>query len=221
MFHKSVSSAFLLILSLILTVSCSAQQTEEQALANLRQTARDGRAPSESYLSDIESRFAGRRAGLLAKLLRAKIKFDNKDFAGAAALLNTDEFRTKTKVADHALWLRGAALHGAGNHAEAMTVLSRLVTDFPDALYISDAKLKWAASAIAAGQAARVPAWLAELNDANNADAGLLIAKAYDAQGNQTEATKFYRRVYFFGAGTTAAKEAEAKLVSLSLPLTP
>jgi len=221
MFRKSVLPALTIVFSLLCTVSCSAQMTEEQALANLRQMSRDGNAPSEDYVAGIESRFAGKRTGLLAKLLRAKIKFDNKDFAGAAALLNTDEFRTKTKVADHALWLRGSALQAAGNHTEAMSVLSRLITDFPDSLYITDAKLKWATSAIAAGQAARVPAWLADLNATNNPDAGLLTAKAYDAQGNQTDATKFYRRVYFFGAGTPAAKEAEAKLVSLSLPLTP
>src|SRR5687767_1778975 len=157
MFHKSVSSAFLLILSLILTVSCSAQQTEEQALANLRQTARDGRAPSESYLSDIESRFAGRRAGLLAKLLHAKIKFDNRDFAGAAALLNTDEFRTKTKVADHALWLRGQALQESGNHAEAARVFVQLTNEFPDSIRAFDAVLEAAESAIASGRASSVP----------------------------------------------------------------
>src|SRR5688500_10539099 len=82
----------------LVTTSCRAQQTEEQARANLRQMSRDGRAPSEDYVAGIESRFAGKRTGLLAKLLRAKIKFDNRDFFGAAALLNTDDFRSKTKV---------------------------------------------------------------------------------------------------------------------------
>lgn len=205
----------------LFTVGCSAQQTEEQALANLRQMSAEGRSPSEDYVAGIESRFAGKRAGLLAKLLRAKIKFDNKDFSGAAALLNTDQFRTKTKVADHALWLRGQALQEAGNHAEAMTVFSRLIADFPDSLYVTSSRLGWAMSAIAAGQTGQVPVWLRELNEAKNADANLLTAKAFDAQGNQSEAIRFYRRVYFYGAGTDAAKEAEAKLASLSQPLTP
>ena len=205
----------------LLSTSCSAQMTEEQALTNLRQMARDGRAPSEDYVAGIESRFAGTRTGLLAKLLRAKIKFDNKDFAGAAALLNTDDFRTKTKVADHALWLRGYALQEAGNHTEAMRVFSRLTADFPESLYVTDARLKWAASAIAAGQAAAVPSSLHDLNETNSAEANLLTAKSYEAQGNQSDAVRFYRRVYFLGAGSDAAKEAEAKLTSLTLPLTP
>src|SRR5262245_56848645 len=91
----------------LFTVGCSAQPTEEQTLANIRQMTRDGLVPTDSYLASLESRFAGMRTGLLAKLLRAKIRYDNKDFAGAAALLNTNDFKAKTKVADHALWLRG------------------------------------------------------------------------------------------------------------------
>ena len=212
--------AFTFTLTLF-SLGCSAQQTEEQALASLRQMARDGQVPSDAYVAGIESRFAGKRTGLLAKLLRAKIKVDNKDFAGAAALLNTDEFRTKTNVADHALWLRGYALQEAGNHAEAMNVFSRLIADFPDSLYVTDSTLKRAASAIAAGQAAMVASTLNELNEAKNADANLLTAKSYEAQGNQADAVRYYRRVYFFGAGSDAAKEAEAKLIALSQPLMP
>jgi soluble lytic murein transglycosylase len=222
MFRPILRVVFAFTFTLVLFfIGCSAQQTEEQALANLRQTARDGRVPAEDYIAGIESRFAGKRTGLLAKLLRAKVKFDNKDFAGAAALLNTDEFRTKTKVADHALWLRGLALQESGNHTEAMSIFSRLISDFPESIYITDAKLKRAVSAITAGQASSVPSSLSDLSESKNADANLLTAKAYEAQGNQSDAVRYYRRVYFFGAGSDAAKEAETKLVSLSQPLTP
>ncbi len=216
-----VSVVSILIFGLALfTVGCSAQQTEEQALANLRQMARDGRAPSEDYVAGVESRFAGKRAGLLAKLLRAKIKFDSKDFAGAAALLNTDEYRTKTKVADHAMWLRGRALQEAGNHAMAMSVFERLPTDYPDSLYATDSRIRWAESAIKAGQGGTVPSRLADLIQARNPEANLVAGQAYESQGNQPEAIRHYRRVYFYGAGTDSAKRAEAQLVALSQPLT-
>jgi len=222
MLRKILTSSFSLFFAFtLLTTSCEAQLTEEQALANLRQMSAEGRSPSEDYVAGIESRFAGKRTGLLAKLLRAKIKFDNKDFSGAAALLNTDEFRTKTKVADHALWLRGLALQEAGNHVEAMNVFSRLTADFPDSLYATDARLKWATSAIAAGRSGMVPGSLKELADAKNANANLLTAQAQDALGDEAEAIKYYRRVYFFGAGSDAAKTAEAKLTSLSQSLSP
>lgn len=225
MFHKiprfhfrRVSLIFLLLTGL--TVGCSAQ-TEEQAMQSLRQMTRDGKRPSEEFVSSIEKRFSGKRTGALAKLLRAHIRFENKDFAGAAVILNTDEFRQKTKVADHALWLRGRALQEAGNHTEAMTVFATLISDFPDSIRLRDAKLMWADSSIKSGQAALVAAFLDNLNDTNDADAMLLTAKAFEAQSNQPEALKFFRRVYFYGAGSDAAKEAEVKLTSLGQPLTP
>ena len=104
----------------VYTIGCSAQQTEEQALQSLREMNKNGKSPTESYVASIESRFAGKRTGALARLLRAKVRYDNKDFAGAALLLTGDEFRTKTNVTDHALWLRGQALQQAATLAPEM-----------------------------------------------------------------------------------------------------
>ena len=202
-----------------LTVCCSAQ-TEEQALDGLRQVVAGGIQPTDDYLANIERRFAGKRAGSLAKLLHAKIKFDNKDFAGAAALLNSEEF-AQTKVADYALFLRGQALAAAGDHARAMPVFERLTKEYPDSINAAQAELLWADSAIAAGQAPLVPAVLDDLNNERNAGALLRTAKAFELQGDQPKSIQFYRRTYFFGAGTDDAKQAEAKLTSLAQPLTP
>ena len=49
----------------------------------------------------------------------------------------------------------------------------------------------------------------------------LLTAKAFGAQGSQVESVNYYRRTYFYAAGTNAAKEAELRLISLGQPLTP
>lgn len=209
-----------LVLFAMFTVSCSAQ-TEEQALASLRQMTKDGKLPPEDVVANIESRFAGKRTGALAKLLHARIRFENNDFAGAAAILNSDVFAKKTQVGDYALWLRGRALQGSGNHAEAISVFAKLLNDFPNSIRTEDAKLKWADSAIQAGQATTVPDILREQIARNQPAALLLTAKAYDAQGNAAESVKLFRRTYFFGAGSDAAKEAEAKLTSLGEPLIP
>ena len=212
-------SVSILLFHVLFTVGCSAQ-TEEQALAQLREMTRDGKLPPEDVVANIESRFAGKKTGALAKLLHARIRFENNDFAGAAAILNTDAFK-KTKVADHALWLRGQALQKAGNHAEAMKVLGELVKDHPDSVRARDAKLAWATSAIVSSHAVEVPPILVELTAKNDPDALLLTAKAYEAQASQTEALNYYRRTYFFAAGSSAAKEAETKLTSLAQPLLP
>lgn len=205
----------------IFTICCSAQQTEEQALRSLRDITSTGKLPAEGVVADIAKRFEGKRTGALARLLQARIKFDNKDFAGAAALLDSDVFKNKTKLADHALWMRGQALAAGGDHAAAMAAFQRLISEFADSIRVREAKLAWASSAIASGRAVEVPPMLIELTEKKDADALLATAKAYEAQGSQTEATDFYRRTYFFAAGSASAKEAEIKLTSLGQPLVP
>lgn len=220
MYHKLFDLIFAaFLLSVLLTIGCSGQ-TEEQALKVLREMTRDGKLPPENVVADIESRFAGKRTGALAKLLHARIKFESNDFAGAAAILSSDVFRQKTRVADQALWLRGKALQAGGNHTEAMSVLTSLLHDFPDSIRIREARLLWAASAIQAGHAVDVPGFLVDLSEKNDAEALLLTAKAYETQAALPEAIKYYRRTYFYGAGTSFAKDAEAKLTLLSQPVT-
>jgi soluble lytic murein transglycosylase len=208
------------LLSVLFTIGCSGQ-TEEQALQSLREMTRDGKLPPEGPVAAIESRFAGKRTGALAKLLHARIKFESGDFAGAAAILNSDVFRTKTRVADYALWLRGKALQSAGEHPNAMTVFATLVRDFPESIHVRDAKLLWANSAMQIGRFGEVPGFLVDLTDRNDSDALLLTAKAYETQRSQAEAIRYFRRTYFYAAGTNAAKEAEGRLSALAQPLTP
>lgn len=226
MYYKIHDFYSRLILTAILsiaafTLSCSAQQTEEQALRGLRDLTSNGKLPPEDYVANIESRFAKTRTGALAKLLRARIKFENNDFAGAAAILDSGLFKQKTKVADYALWLRGRALAGSGNHAGAMNVFSNLIKEYPESVRVRSAKILWATSAVAAGRADQVPDLLREFADRNEADALLVTAKAFETQGNQAEVIVFYRKAYFYGAGTESATEAEGKLTALGQALTP
>ncbi len=85
---------------------------------------------------------------------------------------------------------------------------------------VHESKILWATSALQAGQADKVPSFLKDLNDKNQPDALLLTAKAYEAQTNGAQAINFYRKVYFFGAGTDASREAETKLNALGQILT-
>ncbi len=216
-------SAFAL-LTVPLTTSCSAivrTMTDEDALKTLRDLTKDDKLPPESVVLDIENRFAKSKPGALAKLLRARIRFQNSDFDGAAQILDTNVIREKTKLGDYALWLRGRALQSAGKHADAMKVFSQLTQEFPTSLRTREAKILWANSALQSGQAAQIPTFLQDLNDKNQPDALLITAKSYETNGNQTDTIKFYRKVYFYGAGTNEAKEAEAKLNFLSQSLTP
>jgi soluble lytic murein transglycosylase len=59
------------------------------------------------------------------------------------------------------------------------------------------------------------------MNASHEAGSLLRTAKAYESQGDQAKALQFYRRTYFYGAGTEDAKQAEARLTALTQPLTP
>lgn len=208
-----------------LMLGCStsqAQQTEEEALRSLRQLTRTGQLPPEGVVQQIENRFAKTRTGALARLLRARIRFENNDFEGAAAILATDVFREKTTVGDYALWLRGKALVQLNRPAEAINVFDELLRDFPNSLRSREARLLRAEAALRSGSnAAQVAEMLKDLNDRNNPDALLLTARAFEQTGDQGQSVAFYRRVYFNGAGSAASTEAEAKLKLLGEDLTP
>lgn len=233
-FHKnfrfasvSLLTYFLLATAFLLvpfTSSCSAvvtQMTDEQAAQLLRVLTKDGKMPSENAVLDIENRFSKTKVGALAKLLRAQIRFASNDFKTAAQILDSPIFREKTAVADYALWLRAQSLLQAGSQAEAMNVFAELARDFPNSLKRREAKLIWALSAIQSNQAEKVPDFLKDLNDKADADALLLTAQSYEQKTNQEQATNFYRRVYFYGAGTKAGREAETKLNALGQSLEP
>lgn len=212
-----VSSLFLA--SIVLAAGCSAQQTEQQALESMRQMTRDGKMPPESVVADIEKRFAGKRTGALARLLRARIRYESKDFAGAAEALNSEVFRKLTKLGDYAAWLRGRSLQQAGDHQSAMKEFAKVTSEYPASIRAEESRLQWAESAIRSGAAAGVPGELLPLTTKNHPAALLVTATAFEAAGDQEKAVLFFRRTYFGAAGTSEAKEAESKLTALGQPL--
>jgi soluble lytic murein transglycosylase len=175
---------------------------------------KDGALPPENVVAQIESRFYNTKTGALAKLLHSRIRLEAGDARGAAEILNSRMIQEKTSVADYALWLRGKALTQSQQNSEAMKVLEELIRTFPLSLRVRDAKLFWAQNALQSGKAQTVPKFLKELADKDDPSALLLTAQAFEQQVNQAEATKVYRRIYFFAAGSEEAKKAELFLNS-------
>ncbi len=205
----SLSSVFLAAVS---SVSCTAQPIAADPLVSLRELTSGGKMPAESVVESIERRYAGSRTGALARLLRARVRFENGDFRGAAIVLNTDEFAKLTTVGDYALWLRGQALAKDGDHAGAMASFEKLLADYPNSMRGAAARMAWAESAMAAGRAAAVPEFLAPLVAKRSADAMLATARAYEAAGDRTGALEFYRKSYIYGGTSDAGKEGEKKI---------
>jgi soluble lytic murein transglycosylase len=213
----------IILLSIIFTTSCTSceAQTEQQSLEQLRMLAKDGNLPPEGNVLQIENRFPNSKTGALAKLLRARIRLQNSDGNGAAEILNSNVVKQKTTLGDYALWLRGKGLMQANRYPEAISVFQQLTTEFPASSRLREAKLLWAESAINGGQPQNVPNILQDLSAKNDVSALLLLAKSYEASGNQANAISNYRKVYFIGAGSNEAKEAETKLTAMTQILIP
>ncbi len=202
------------------SLSCSAQ-SQDAALRSLRRMTKDGKLPSEAVVANIESRFRETKTGALATLLRARIRMQNGDPAGAARLLNSNIFSQKTRLEDYALWLRGRALLKANQHLYAQRTFEELVRKYPGSMRVREARLLWAKSLADSGQASKINSALGSLVERNDPDALMVLARSYEKQENRSEAVKFYRKVYFYGAGSGAGSEAEKWLEGEEEPLTP
>jgi soluble lytic murein transglycosylase len=212
-FALAVCAALVLASALPLTVASCRTQTappdEPAAYERLRLLTRGGVLPAEPQLVQLADRYKGTRTGSLAQLVRARIRYDARDYAGAAELLRSTSFKDETRVGDYALWLRGDALDKAGRRAEARAAFEELARDYPDSLRARDATLRAAQMMSQDGQSSGVPVAVKRLADSDDADALLLTAKAYEQSGEQLKALAAYRRLYFY-APTSVDKEAEA-----------
>ena len=93
--------------------------TIEEARETLRAMTRGGVLPGEDAVARIEKDFPKTTAGALARIVHARIKLNAKDFAGAAALLDSSAIRDYTVISDYALSMRAEAFDQANRRAEA------------------------------------------------------------------------------------------------------
>ncbi|MDQ6652103.1 MAG: transglycosylase SLT domain-containing protein [Acidobacteriota bacterium] len=207
-----------------MTASCLTRQqspAELRALEHLRLATRGGVLPSEDVVARIESDFSRTKAAALARLLRARIRINAKDFAGAASLLNSDTVRDHSLLGDYALFMRGNALEQAGNLPEARATYQQLSEIYPVSLRSRDAVLRNANIMMRSGNAAAVPALLRDFVARNDATALLLTAKAYEEASDSSRALASYRHVYFYAPASAESLEAAAAIRRLSSTLSP
>ncbi len=236
MFRKLLSHRLLLILvglaivagaslPAFMTASClTRQQTpaELRALDNLRAVTRGGVLPAEEVVARIESEFPRTKAAALARIVRARIKLNAKDYAGAAALLDASVIRDHSLLADYALFMRGSALEQAGRSPEARVAYEQLLADYPASIRAREATLRTANILYRSGGAAGLPVLLKDLAAKDNAAALLLTARALE-QTDSTRALASYRRLYFYVPASTESAEAAtaiARLGSTTAPAT-
>ena len=194
---------------------------EQKALDSLRSMTRNDVLPSEDVVIGIENQFPRTKAAALARLLRARIKLNARDFAGAASLLDTKVIADHSSVADYALFMRADALEQTGKTREARAIFQQLIQEHPSSLRAREATLRAADLLVKSSETSAVPLLLKDL--AANDDAGALLAtaKAYEQTSDPTRALASYRRLYFFAPASEQAAEAATAITRLQSTVSP
>jgi peptidoglycan lytic transglycosylase len=208
----------------LMTASCVTRpQTpgEQKALDTMRAMTRNDVLPSEDVVAGIENQYPRTKAAALARILRARIKLNSRDFNGAASLLDSRVIADHSSIADYALFIRADALEQAGKPAEARAVFQQLMQEHPSSLRAREATLRAASLLVKSGENAAVPLLLKNLAANDDAAALLATAKAYEQTSDPTRALAAYRRLYFFAPASDEAAEAATAIPRLESTLSP
>lgn len=207
-----------------MTASClTRQQTpaELRALEGLRAMTRGGVLPAEDVVARIESDYPRSKAAALARIVRARIRLNAKDFAGAASLLDASVIRDHSLLGDYALLMRGSALEQAGKLPEARAAYEQLLDDYPGSTRTRETTLRLANILMRTGGVAGVAAQLKDLSAKDDPAALLLIARAAEQTSDSTRALSAYRRLYFYAPAATESAEAATAITRLGSSVAP
>lgn len=204
--------------------SCQTRQqtaAEIRALESLRSMTRGGVLPSDEVVARIASQFPRTKAAALATLVRARIKLNAKDYAGAAALLESNVIRDYSLLGDYALFMRANALEQSGRTGEARSVYVQLVRDYPTSPRFREAALDAAAIMLSGGDRAGAIQILRPVAAKDDAAALLLTAKAYEQGSDTLAAINSYRRLFLYAPASAQSGEATTALLRLGATVSP
>jgi soluble lytic murein transglycosylase len=207
-------------LTQVMNVSCGAaqrppaQMSEAEAIERMRLLAHGASLPPENLIAEIETQHPNTRAAALARVLRAKIRAQSGNHAGAVGLLDADFIRRHTQIGEYALFMRADALERAGRRTEARAAFEELARTYPTSLRARDAILRNASLALQDGAAAAVPLLVRTLAERDDAAALLLTARAFEQTGDATRARAALRRIYFFAPASAESTEAASRIAT-------
>jgi len=207
-----------------MTASClTRQQTpaELRALEGLRGMTRGGVLPSEDVVARIESDYPRSKAAALARIVRARIRLNAKDFTGAATLLDASVIRDYSLLGDYALLMRGSALEQAGKFPEARAAYEVLLRDYPDSSRTRETNLRLANILMRTGSSTAIANQLKDLGAKNDPAALLLLARAAEQTSDSTRALSAYRRLYFYAPAATESADAATAIARLGSSVSP
>jgi soluble lytic murein transglycosylase len=174
----------------------------------------------ESTLARVETENPGTPAAGLARIARARMAFNSRNYPYTATLLNSDLVHN-TAIGDHALYLLATAHEMSNKEEDARAGYEKLVRLYPASIYVRKSLLKIAEISLKSGEVSRVPSILQPLIKVDDSTAHLLSARAYERSGDTDKAISSYRRIYFFQPQSAESSEASAAILRLRSNTTP
>jgi soluble lytic murein transglycosylase len=191
----------------------------ERGLQQLRELVDRGQ-PSDNELIALEQQHRGKRAGSLARFLRAYLRYEAKDYATAATLFDEQMVRQGTEIGDYTLYYQGLAYREAGQLEAARTAWQRLTERYASSLLAIPAQLA-AISSLLPDDPDRAIKLAQPLIAKNNSAALLLVAQAYEQTNRIAPALEVYRQLYYELPQTTESESAKKRLLALGETLLP
>jgi soluble lytic murein transglycosylase len=195
--------------------------SDEELFRTVREATRSGRLPREGVLLEIERQAGSIRARDLARLVRARIRFDAGDFRNVVGILNERSSDESTKIGDYKLWLKGRSLAGIKDHRAAIATFDELIAKYPESLLLMETKLLKAESLVELGQLSVATTLLEAPAEENDLRALSLLARVAQLSGERSTETRLLRRIFFYGGTGSEVKAAESRLLQLGESLVP
>jgi soluble lytic murein transglycosylase len=193
----------------------------ERGIQQLREVInRSGGQPSDNELIALEQQYSGKRAGALARFLRAYLRYQAKDYPTAASLFDEQLTRQSTEIGDYALYYQGLAYRESGQLEAARSAWQRLAERYSQSILAPTAQLA-AIESLLPADPTRALKLAKPLVDNNNAAALLFTAQAYEQLNRSDAALEVYRQLYYELPQAAESETAKKRLIALGETLLP
>jgi soluble lytic murein transglycosylase len=164
----------------------------------------------------MESRYPQTRTAALAAFLRGYLYYAAQNYQSAVDALDARLIGERSALGDYAYFLRAESEAAINAKGEALRDYGIVYTKHTDSLKAREAKLGAARMSLALGDPDSAKKEVAEMVEASDSDALYIVAQVQELTGNNAEAIKTYRRIYFYTPATKAAVDADASLAQLN-----
>ena len=213
----------LLIVGLAIILGASLPPSHDRKLSNA--TANPSRNKSTRKLANarcmelfcrrtmlllgLRSQFPRTKAAALAKIVRARIRIKANDYAGAAALLDSNVIRDHSLLTDYALFMRANAFEQTGRSAEARALYVQLARDYPRLASGQGSHVGRGKNHVGERRCRRRhPRLDNHWRKKTMARRYCLLARAHEQASDPTRALQSYRRLYFYAPASAESAEA-------------